>query len=180
MNLHAPRSDTCANWISAHGNHTRQGILLIECAVYMSLMSVVLGLAFMAFYRCRDFSIGLHRNADDIVCALNVGERWRQDIRLATGQIRLEFSGDDQVLHIPQEQGEVLYRHAGGELHRRGGADKPWVKRLPWVKSSQMEPDVRAHITSWRWELELMQSRKHARVRPLFTFQAVPMNVRTP
>ena len=158
----------------------QRAFLMIEALVYIAVLFVLLGAGYVAMDRCIDSSIALHRNADDIVCALNVGERWRQDIRLASGQIRLEFSGDDQVLHIPQEQGEVLYRLAGGELHRRGGADKPWVKRLPRVKSSQMQPDVRAHVTSWRWELELIQSRKNARVRPLFTFQAVPMNKGAP
>ena len=176
----ATGSSTCLNWMSARGHHIRQGVMLIECVVYMGLMFMVLGLAFKAFYYCRDFSIGLRRNADDIVRALNVGERWRQDIRFATGRIRLEASGNEQVLHIPQTQGEVLYRLAGGELRRRADTDRPWIMLLPQVKSSRMQPDARAYVTSWRWELELMQSRKNARVRPLFSFQAVPMNVGAP
>jgi hypothetical protein len=161
-------------------NPRRQGIMLIECVVYIAFFLVVLNLALMVFYRCRDFSTGLHRTADDVVSALHAGERWREDVRSATGRIEVEASGDVHVLHIPQKQGEVSYRFADGELRRRAGADGSWVTLLPQVKSSHMQPDARAHVTSWRWELELMQSRKNARVQPLFTFQAVPMNLGAP
>jgi hypothetical protein len=41
-----------------------------------------------------------------------------------------------------------------------------------------MQPDRREYITAWRWELELQTratgSVKPGRVRPLFTFIAVP------
>ena len=54
----------------------------------------------------------------------------------------------------------------------------PWVHLLTNVKSSTMAPDPRRHTTPWRWELELYPrakgTAKPRRVRPLFSFLAVP------
>jgi hypothetical protein len=166
--------------VQAERCRCRAGIMLVECMVYIGALVVVLGLAFMTFYRCQDFSVGLRRNADAISRALNAGEMWRQDIRSATGQIRVESKETEQLLRIPQKHGEVLYRFCDSELRRRSREGGPWTVLLPQVKSSQMQPDVRTRVTAWRWELELIQSRKNARVRPVFTFQAVPMNVSAP
>ena len=157
-----------------------RGIMLVECIVYIGLVFVVLGLAYMVFERCEDLSIGMRRNGDDIMRALNAGELWRQDIRSARGEIKIESTGGEETLRIPQERGEVAYRLAGGELLRSVGETAPWVMLLPQVKTSHMQSDVRAHVTSWRWEIELGLSRRNARVRPLFTFQAVPSNSTAP
>lgn len=157
-----------------------RGITLIECLVYISLLFVVLGFVYMAYYRSQDFSIGLRRNADDILRALHAGESWRQDVRSARGPIRMESTGRDEVLLIPQARGEVAYRFAAGELRRCAGENAPWVLVLSQVKSSHMQSDVRTRLTSWRWEIELGMTRKNARVRPLFTFQAVPLNLTAP
>jgi hypothetical protein len=43
-----------------------------------------------------------------------------------------------------------------------------------------MQRDARERIVSWRWELELQSTQKVARVKPLFTFQAVPAKPATP
>jgi len=57
-------------------------------------------------------------------------------------------------------------------------ANKPWVQLLGNVKLSWMQADPRARVTAWRWELELRPRLKGydkpGRVRPLFTFVAVP------
>jgi hypothetical protein len=37
-----------------------------------------------------------------------------------------------------------------------------------------MHADPRQHVRAWRWEVELAAYRKGARIRPLFTFVAVP------
>ena len=155
------------------------GIMMLECVVYLGLLFLVLGFAYQAFYVCWDTSIGLRRNADDIMRALDVGEAWRQDIRSARGQIWLETTGSEELLHIPQGNGEVLYRLADGELQRFAPGTARWVTLLSKVKSSHMQSDPRDHVTAWRWELELGRVR-NARVRPLFTFQAVPPNPTAP
>ena len=70
--------------------------------------------------------------------------------------------------------GEVRYRLRNGIISRQTSGNTNWIDLLPNVKSSRMEPDPRRHVTAWRWELELQGRQKVARVKPLFTFQAVP------
>jgi len=62
------------------------GYLLIECLVYISVFAVLLGIGYGAFYVCWDYSKALHYATDDINAALHAGERWRADIRNATGK----------------------------------------------------------------------------------------------
>ena len=145
---------------------------IIECLVYIGLFAVLLGLGTVAFYRCFDNMKGLRRNADDITRAVHAGELWRNDIRAAARAIQVDET--DQTIRIPQRDREVFYRFADTQVFRKTGADAPWLPLLPKVKSSQMTSDPRAHVTAWRWELELQISRKDTRVRPLFTFLAVP------
>ena len=159
------------------------GILLVECLVYMAVWSVVVGLALTTFYRAWDNSRSLARYTEDMARALKVGERWRTEIRQATGALKLvsEPGIADHALHIPCASGEIVYFCTGTNLLRRAGEEGPWTVLLPVVKASQMMPDSRGSVTSWRWELELASSpKRQTRIRPLFTFQAVPSNKAEP
>ncbi len=153
------------------------GYLLIEALVYIGVVVVLLGVGYSAMYRCIDSSIALRRNADDITTALHVGERWRADIRSATGGVRLEDTAPGQLIHLESASREVVYLYSTNGISRRLDQG-PWVRLLPNVKSSTMQPDPRKHVTAWRWELELQPrataSVNPSRVRPLFTFIAVP------
>lgn len=150
------------------------GYLLIECLVYISVLLILLNVGYSAFYRCIENSVALRRNADDIVNALNAGERWRTDLRTANGTIRFEVLAEKRILHLPGARGEVAYQFSTNAVLRRVG-DGPWVRLLAGVKSSSMESDPRPNVVAWRWELELKpRSKKMGRVRPLFTFVAVP------
>jgi hypothetical protein len=91
--------------------------------------------------------------------------------------VRLENSGAEQVLHLQGANRQVDYWSVTNALYRRVDAG-PWARLLDNVKSSAMSSEARQHVTVWRWELE-MQTRAHgsvraSRVRPLFTFIAVP------
>ncbi len=151
--------------------------LLIECLVYIAVIGALLGVGYAAMYRCIDSSIALRRNADDIANALHAGERWRADIRAATGPPRLENTAAAQLLYLDSPRGTVTYRFAINAITRRLD-EGTWVRVLPNVKSSVMTADPREHVAAWRWELELATratgSVKPGRVRPLFTFIAVP------
>jgi hypothetical protein len=151
---------------------------IIECLVYTGLFALLLGLGTVAFYRCFDNMKGLRRNADDITRAVHAGELWRNDIRAAARAIQVEQT--DQTIRIPQRDREVFYRFADTQVFRKTGTDAPWLPLLSKVQSSQMTRDPRAHVTAWRWELELQISRKDTRLRPLFTFLAVPENGKQP
>jgi len=151
--------------------------LLTEALVYIGLVFVLLGTGYLAMYHCIDNSLLLRHNADDIASALQTGERWRDDVRAARTVIILEASGAGQTLLLQETGGEVAYRFSNHFMSRRIGQG-PWVPLLANVKSSLMQSDPRQNVTAWRWELELQPRSKAAvkasRVRPLFTFLAVP------
>jgi hypothetical protein len=151
--------------------------LLTEALVYIAVVFVLLGAGYAAMYRCIDSSLALRRNADDITSALHAGERWRADVRSATSRVRLEDTTAGQFLYLEGASREVAYCFSTNGISRRLGAGA-WVRLLPNVKASTMQSDPREYITAWRWELELQPrtigSVKPGRVRPLFTFIAVP------
>ena len=152
---------------------SQHGIMLVECMVYIVLFLIVTGLAFAAFYRCERNTRNLRRNADDILRVVKAGELWRKDVRRATAPIAVVEAPDVQILHVPQGTNEVLYAFSDGEILRRATPGSLWAKLAPKVKSSRMQLEPRQHVSAWRWEVELKGEQKVARVRPLFTFQAV-------
>ena len=158
-----------------HGTARRSaGVSLIECLVYIGLVFVVVGGAYLALYHATDNTKGLRRNADDIAAALSVGERWRQDIRDSIGPIQVENIETNQVVHIPQRQGEVVYEFAEGRLSRQQRADAPLLVVLPRVKASVMTADPRSRVTAWRWDLTIQSKTRSVRLKPVFSFAAMP------
>jgi len=162
----------------ASATHNRRlsarGYTLVELLVYISVAFLILGFAYAAMYKSMDASAGIRRNANDISAALNAGEQWREDVRHATAQLRVEkISENETILHIPQHQSEVAYRFSSNTVARRtGGAD--WVPILEHVEDSDFVTDQRQKALAWRWEVELQSYRKAmTRTRPLFTFIAV-------
>ena len=155
----------------------QRAFLMIEALVYIAVLFVLLGAGYVAMDRCIDSSIALRRNADDITSALHAGERWRADVRAAGSQVRQENTETGQLLYLDGPSNTVAYCFATNDVSRRVGTG-PWVRLLPNVKSSTMTADQREHVTAWRWELELQTrakgSVKPGRIRPLFTFLAVP------
>jgi hypothetical protein len=148
--------------------------MLTECMIYLAVSSVLLGLAFAAFYRVMENAKGLRRNAADITRVLNAGERWREDIHNATGPLQVDTRDGaiEQTLHIPQQSGQVIYRYTGTNVLRRAGPGAPWIEALGGVKRSQIVRDTRSPVVAWRWEVELNSGKKLALIRPLFTFLA--------
>jgi hypothetical protein len=154
------------------------GYLILETGVYIFVLLILMGVAYAAMYRCIDRSVALHKNADALISALRAGEHWRADVRAATGAIRTQE--DSPQLLIPTGHGEILYRFETNAILRRAGSNS-WYTLLPNVRSSQMQSDARQHTAAWRWELELLPVKKDGsntnRIRPLFTFIAVPAGV---
>lgn len=148
------------------------GFTIIELLIYCGVYAVLLGVSFVAFYRCFDNMKGLRRNSEDITRAIHAGEIWRNDIRAATRPIR--FDESVQSFRIPQDDREVAYKFSDAQVYRKAGVDAPWVVLLSKVQTSRMSADPRTHVTAWHWELELQSARKSPRVKPLFTFLAIP------
>ena len=154
-----------------------RGYFLMEALVYIGLVMVVLGTAFAVMFRCVENSVVLSRNAEDVAAALRAGERWRADIRNAREGVRFGDAEDGPTVILATEKGEINYAFRTNTILRRIG-DGPWVKQLSNVKSSEMQPDQRRMVTNWVWNIELLPRTKGyikaGRVRPLFTFMAVP------
>jgi hypothetical protein len=153
-----------------------RGYMLMECLVYIGLASVVLGTGYAALYHCIDNAVLLRRNADDIAAALQTGERWRADFRSAN-TVRQESSPEGESLILQGQRGEIAYRFTRHAVLRRVGQGI-WTTLLERAASSTMRRDERPNITAWRWELELEPrakgSIKASKIRPLFSFLAVP------
>ena len=148
---------------------TRQsGYTLIEVMVCIVLTTFFVGVAYATFHTSLKHAGGITRTSEDIVRTLAAGERWRTDIRSATAPPRVV----EGILHIPRDSGEVLYRLSGETLERKAEKDGRWEVALRGVKTSQMMADPGRLLPSWRWEVELVSLKP--RVRPLFTFRAVP------
>jgi Tfp pilus assembly protein FimT len=162
------------NFPRPHPSARQQGVSLIECVAYFALFAVVLGVASSAFFRCWSDSQHLRRNADDIARALHAGEQWRADIRAATRPIQVTDLGDTEKVVIPVPAGRILYTCAQGRLQRQAGATAPATVVLDRIKVSRMQAAPRRRVTAWRWELELQPVQAKVRMKPLFTFKAVP------
>ena len=160
-----------------------RGYMLVEALVYIGLVFVLLGIAYAVMYRMVDHSMVLRRDSDDIIRALDAGERWRKDVRSATREAKWETENDERMLRLENADGEVDYRFSDGALYRRGVGGS-WSRILDRVQSSTMERDPRPAVTVWRWELELLPrskgSVKAGRVKPLFTFIATPPALSAP
>ena len=152
---------------------SRRGIMLIDCLVYISLLALILGLAFAAFYRTLEHSTRLERNAADIVRGLHVGERWRADVRSATGALRMSNDTNGIVLRIPRDQGSIAYIFREGVVHREETPGGRHEVVLANVRVSGFFRDSRKHVAGWRWELELQGKEEVSRVKPMFSFLAV-------
>jgi uncharacterized protein YndB with AHSA1/START domain len=148
------------------------GASIIECLVYLGVLAVVLALGFNAFYVCWDYSKALHWATDDVTAALRAGERWRADIRGATGKITVETTAQGEQLRIPRRPTAIIYSFKAGELHRQFASSRFSELVLPTVKASQMVKETRGSVNAWRWELELTPRRKETRLPLQFTFEA--------
>ena len=149
------------------------GILLTECLVYVAVFVILLGIGTAAFYFCWDHSKAVVMATDDITSALRAGERWRADVRTATGNISVEKTTDGEVVRIPTKEKDIFYRFESGGVRREVSGLNNSQLLLPKVKTSQMRAEARNTVNAWRWELELTQRRKETHLPLLFTFEAV-------
>lgn len=153
---------------------SQSGISLVQCLVYLAVLGIIISIGGYTVAKAWDQSRGLAHNTADIQRTLSIGEHWRTDIRAATGRIVSTNSESGQSVTIPTQSGEVAYEFREGELRRRADKSAPWICLYETVAASQMESFTQDGITAWRWEVELKSSYKKVRIRPQFTFIAVP------
>ena len=163
--------------LTRHNPRARtSGMFLIECLMYIALFAIVLGGATTAFYYCLGHSEALIGTTDQIASVVRVGERWRADVRAATGKITVHTNATSEVVQIPQGTRVVSYHFESGEISRRFSATAQSLLLLANVKASQMTMDARGGVRAWRWELELAPLRKETHLPLRFTFEAAQTN----
>ena len=145
-----------------------KGLLLIECVVYLAVLAVIFTLGYGAYFRALDSSRGMQRNAEDVARALNAGERWREDVRLAKSVLIT-----NNVLRITLPKGRIEYAFEQ-EAVWRTAENQRRIRVLADVKESTMVLDQRQEVAAWRWELELKTRKATSKLKPLFSFQAAP------
>jgi Tfp pilus assembly protein PilE len=150
----------------------RAGIMLIECISYVAVFLILSAVAMGSFYLCWDHSKALISASDDISAALRAGERWRADVRAASGTITVEATAKGEVVKIPEDEKEITYMFNSNKVERQVGSVSLPVMLLPRVIASEMKPDPRNGVTAWRWELQVAQRRKEMHTQLLFTFEA--------
>lgn len=153
-------------------SHQGLAFSLIECLVYIAVFFVILGVALGSYYHMDEQSRGFARNSSDIVSAMQVGERWRADVRTATNAA---FFDRNLEFVLTTKNGEVSYFFRDGVVWRQGTNESKSMPVIANVKSSLMKADPRSQVKAWRWEIELQAQRTNATVRPIFTFLAVPI-----
>ena len=148
------------------------GVLLVECVVYIGLFAIVLGMALASFFLCWDNSKAFLYATDDIGAALRAGERWRADVRSATGKITVETTSQGALLRIPHGKNTILYRFGANEIRRQLASSNFSESLLTTVQASQMVSERRGPVNAWRWELGLKVRPKEAHLPLSFTFEA--------
>ncbi|HEY1789754.1 MAG TPA: prepilin-type N-terminal cleavage/methylation domain-containing protein [Verrucomicrobiae bacterium] len=151
---------------------TRSGISLIECMVYVSVLAILMGIALGVFYVCWGGFRAVISTTDDVSAALRAGERWRADVRGASGTISVENSTSGQTVNIPENGNQIVYSFNSDEVRRQVGPNGFSQLVLPKVKSSEMKSDVRSGVRAWQWELELRERPREPHLPMLFTFEA--------
>ena len=150
------------------------GVMLIQCLVYFGVFAILTGVGMGAFYLCWEQTRALTQATDDIGAALQVGERWRADVRGATGKITVAATGDR--MQIPVRNGTIVYRFEAGEVRREIPATPGSQLVLSHVNTSAMIPEVRGGVSAWRWELDLVLRRPETQLPLLDTFEAAQTN----
>ena len=156
-----------------------EAFTIVEALVYIGVSAALIGIGTAAMFRCIDVSMALRRSADDITRALHAGERWRADVRAASDRIQFEALDDEKVMSFPTSRGEIDYYFSSDAVLRRVNSGT-WVQVLTNIQSSIIERQQRSKVDDWKWELELRTKAKAGKVRPLFTFLAVPAHPQTP
>ncbi len=158
------RRDACAT----------SGLMLVECLVYIAVFTVIMFLAFQSYYHLTAASNRMRATADDITKVMEIGERWRADVRLAVAPVSVAKNGNDEVIRIPQADRVVEYHSTTNAILRRAGDGAQLIPVTDRVSRSSFEKDARKRATAWRWELELQPKYKDTRRKTAMTFIAVP------
>ena len=148
---------------------SRCGFTLIEVLIYLSLMTIFIDLSYLVYLECQENHFRLQCFSNDTLHSMDIGERWREDVRKA---IKSPILMKDGSLKILQQDNEIHYFFQNGTILRQQKKQEA-VPILRGVKSSQWIQDQRKYVRAWRWEVELITLHKKSRIPPLFSFETI-------
>ena len=152
-----------------------RAISIVEVLIYVSLLGTLLTLGSKAVGVGSSHARQTQMQTGDINAALRVGEQWRNDIRSAVVSPKLQEIESTPILLIETRDGIIEYRYSDRAVWRRVGGEEEGQKLFDRVESSRMLLYTRGKVSAWRWELELERRDHRSKMRPLFTFIAVPI-----
>ena len=117
-----------------------RGFTLLEVLVYLAVLVVVVGCATLTCFECLHSATSIRQSADNVARALDLGERWRSDIRGATGAVRVTGGGAAEECRVPVQAGEVIYTFANGEIRRQTSPTAPNDSGLPMSSRRKCNP----------------------------------------
>jgi len=154
------------------GLRRQAGIMLIECLVYLAVFAILTSIGLAAFYYCWNHTKAVIFATEDVSSALRAGERWRADVREATGKISVETTPGGELLRIPRGKDAVYYSDHDGAIRRKLASANSSELLFAKTKASQMQAETRGSVNAWRWELELTPRRQETQLPLVFTFEA--------
>jgi hypothetical protein len=155
-------------------NRRHGASMLIHCLVFMAAWLVIGAFAIKALFTMINGTTRLRATGNDIVAAMSIGERWRADIRAATGPVTTKVGEHGTLLEIPQGDHAVVYLQEHDELVRQHADGSRSAVVLRDVADTKFMKEQRGPVSAWRWELELKPNHsKNPSMKPLFTFLAV-------
>jgi hypothetical protein len=141
--------------------------------IYISLVFVLLGIAFAIFYQCQTRSVHLRRACEQMATALRFGERWRKETAAAASRPTLEQDSAWIKFTIPQKNGEVIYLFQNGFIFRKPADAELMQPFVEGVRKFNVVQERRGGIEGWRLELELFTYEKNPKIKPLLSFLSV-------
>ncbi len=156
-----------------------RGVTILEMMVSIAVLTIVMAVGGVAMARLWTVTGQMRREADELQSVLAAGERWREDIRSATGAILTEAEDGIAVIRIPaKDRREVQWASLPGAVVRRDHPDAPWTTVCRRIRGSTIQLERRGAVAAWRWDLELEPMTKRSRFVRAFTFLAVPSHDR--
>lgn len=161
-----------------HSPARASGATLVEMLVFFSLLLVLMAIGFAAYDRVWFESRQLERRADAVRGLTQFGERWREDIRSASGPPAIHVDG--RGMDIPMGALVVTWRIDGKPAFLSRTAEGERFQLAPWPLSGGSFSRIpRPNCTGWATDIRLLASRSAPRP-PVLRFIAASSGTSNP
>lgn len=154
------------------------GATLVEMLVFFSLLLVLMGIGFAAYDRVWFESRRLEQRADAVRGLVQFGERWREDVRSASGPPSVHADG--RGMDIPVGTRVVTWRFEGKPAFLSRTVEGEPFQLAPWpLWGGTYSRIPRTNCTGWASDIQLLPSRSAPRP-PVLRFIAASSRTSNP